>query len=217
MKVLIACEFSNTVAKEFRQLGHDVTSCDLLPNDECQDNHYQGDVFDIITDGWDMMIAFPPCTHLAVSGAKHFEQKRKDGRQQDGIDFFMAFTKTNIPKVCIENPVGIMSKIYRKPDQIINPWQFGDTYQKTTCLWLTGLPKLFHAKEVDLFNDKITHVGKGNFYISPQGKKLPSWYGDATDKAGKKIAYGSVEMKKVRSTTFPGIAKSMSEQWGKIA
>lgn len=209
MKILIACEFSNTVSKEFRNEGHDVTSCDLLPNEESHDNHYQGDIIDILNDNWDMLIAFPPCTHLAVSGAKHFEKKRKDGRQQEGIDFFMAFTKTKIPKVCIENPVGIMSGIYRKPDQIINPWQFGDTYQKTTCLWLTGLPKLFHAKEVDLFNDKITHVDKGEFIITAGGNKLPKWYSDA------KVSSKELTQK-VRNKTFPGIAMAMSKQWGKV-
>ena len=206
MKILIACEYSNTVAKEFRLLGHDVTSCDLLPNDESQDNHYQGDVFDIINDGWDMMIAFPPCTHLAVSGAAWFEQKRKDGRQQEGIDFFMAFTKTNIPKVCIENPVGIMSKIYKKPSQIIQPYYFGDESQKTTCLWLTGLPKLFHAKQVDLFNDKITHVGKGVIKTAPSGRSYPEWCWNTGAGTGH-----------IRSLFYPGVAKAMSEQWGKIA
>lgn len=204
MKILIACEYSNTVAKEFRLLGHDVTSCDLLPNDECQDNHYQGDVFDIINNGWDMMISFPPCTHLAMSGAKHFEKKRQDGRQQEGIDFFMAFTKTDIPKVCIENPIGIMSTIYRKPDQIINPYDFGDAARKPTCLWLKGLPKLqaTNLGDAPLFGEMLD---RGKFHTTKSGKVLPKWYNlPPSEDRGKK-----------RSKLFPGIGKAMAEQWGK--
>lgn len=209
MKVLIACEESQAVCIEFRKLGHEAFSCDIQP---CSGGHpewhYQMDVFEAIKlKEWDMMIAFPPCTHLAVSGAAWFEQKRKDGRQQEGIDFFLEFTKTKIPKICIENPVGIMSSIYRKPDQIINPWMFGDTSQKTTCLWLTGLPKLFHAKAVDLFNDKITHVDKGEMATFKSGCKMPKWYADAW-KLPKE------ERAKIRSKTFPGIAAAMAMQWG---
>ena len=110
MKILIACEYSGAVREAFKNIGHDVTSCDIKPS-EILGNHYQGDIFDIINDGWDMMIAFPPCTHLAVSGAKHFEQKRKDGRQQEGINFFMKIVNANIPKIAVENPIGIMSNI----------------------------------------------------------------------------------------------------------
>lgn len=208
MKILIACEYSGTVRDAFAAKGHNVTSCDLLPTD-APGNHYQGNILEIINDGWDMMIAFPPCTHLAVSGAKHFAEKRKDGRQQQGIDFFMEFTKTDIPKVCIENPVGIMSTLYRKPDQIVQPWQFGDPFQKTTCLWLTGLPKLIHSIGTDLFNDKITHVGKGEFLVLPSGKKMPKWYSDA------KVSSKELTQK-VRNKTFPGIAQAMANQWGNI-
>ena len=153
--------------------------------------HYQGDVRDLLDYPWDMMIAFPPCTHLAVSGAKHFDKKRMDGRQHAGASFFMSMAKTTIPRICIENPVGIMSKLWRPPDQIINPWQFGDEFQKTTCLWLKGLPPLKPTKI----------VGKGEFVVTPSGKRLPKWYSD------NKCA-------KTRSTTFPGIARAMADQWG---
>ncbi len=192
MKVLIACEYSGAVRDAFLAAGHEAMSCDLLPTD-VPGPHYQGDVFDIINDGWDMVIAFPPCTHLAVSGAKHFAAKRADGRQQEGIDFFTLFTNLNVKRVCIENPIGIMSKLYRKPDQIIQPWMFGDKAQKSTCLWLKGLPLLVPTDIVD----------KGEFYISPSGKKLPKWYSD--NKSAK-----------VRSKTFQGIANAMADQWGNL-
>ena len=167
MRVLVACEYSGAVRDAFIKKGHNAVSCDILPTDN-PGPHYQGDVFDIIDDGWDLMIAFPPCTHLAVSGAKHFAKKREDGRQQQGIDFFLKIANANIPKIAVENPVGIMSNVFRKPDQIIQPWQFGDMAQKTTCLWLKNLPLLRHTNIVD----------KGEFYISPSGKKLPKWYSD---------------------------------------
>jgi hypothetical protein len=202
MKVLIACEFSGTVRDAFLARGHDAMSCDL-EDTETPGPHYKGDVFDIIDNGWDLMIAHPPCTHLASSGAKHFAKKIADGRQQEGIDFFMKLVNCSVPKYAIENPIGVMSTKWRKPDQIIQPWQFGDEAQKSTCLWLKGLPLLKHTKI----------VGKGDFYISPNGKRLPSWYGDAAVN-GKKIAYGSPEMKKIRNKTFQGIADAMADQWG---
>ena len=205
MRILIACEFSGTVREAFAKLGHDVWSCDIEPTD-IPGQHYQGDVMDIIGGGWDMLIAFPPCTHLAVSGAKHFEQKRKDGRQQQGIDFFMQMVNAPIDKISIENPVGIMSSIHQKPSQIIQPWQFGHEAQKTTCLWLKGLPKL-HPTNI---------VNKGHFYISPSGKKMPTWLSDPVGADGKKLAYGSVEIKKIRNKTFQGIADAMAEQWGSL-
>jgi len=153
-----------------------------------------------------MMIAFPPCTHLAVSGAAHFEKKRADGRQQEGIDFFMRIVNAPIEKIAIENPVGIMSKIYRKPDQIIQPYYFGDEAQKTTCLWLKNMPKLKHFDKVDLFNTEITHVRpKGNIVFG-NGKM----YSFAANKWYK----NKEERSRERSKTFPGIAKAMAEQWG---
>lgn len=207
MKVLIACEESQAVCKAFRAKGHEAFSCDLQ---ECSGGkpewHLQEDVLSVINrEHWDLMIAFPPCTHLAVSGAAWFEQKRKDGRQQSGIDFFMKFTQTKINKVCIENPVGIISKVYRKPDQIIQPYYFGDEAQKTTCLWLTNLPKLFHAKTADMFNENVTHVDRGEMITFPSGKRMAKWYA---------LLRPDENRGGVRSKTFPGIAQAMADQWG---
>jgi len=215
MKVLIACEESQAVCKEFRKLGHEAFSNDII---ECSGGfpewHLQMDIFEAINlKKWDMMIAFPPCTHLAVSGAAWFEQKRKDGRQQQGIDFFLKVVNADIPKIAVENPVGIMSKLYRKPDQIIQPYYFGDEAQKTTCLWLKNLKPLYHNKEINLFANVVTHCGKGEMYewINKKTGKLkqqPLWYAHAWTK-------GNNEQSKIRSKTFPGIAKAMADQWGK--
>jgi len=197
MRVLVACEESQAVTKEFRRLGHEAYSCDIQPcSGGHSEWHIQGDVLEIINDGWDMMIAFPPCTHLAVSGARHFERKRKDGRQQEGIDFFMALANAPVERIAIENPVGIMSTVWRKPDQIIQPWQFGDSATKTTCLWLKNLPPLKPTNIVD----------KGERTVFKSGKSHPKWYADA-------LKLSPAERAKVRSTTFPGIAKAMAEQW----
>ena len=190
MKILVACEYSGRVRDAFTKKGHDAISCDILPT-ELPGPHYEGDILDILHDKWDMIIAFPPCTHLACSGAKHFAKKREDGRQQQGIDFFMMFANHPCFKICIENPVGIMSTVWSKPSQIIQPYQFGDPYQKTTCLWLRGLPNLKPTKIVD----------KGEFVTTPSGKKLPKWYSD--NKSAKN-----------RSKTFQGIADAMASQWG---
>ena len=213
MKVLLACEESQAVCKEFRKLGHEAYSCDILP---CSGGHpewhIQDDVLKIIKGDWDMMIAFPPCTHLAVSGAAWFEEKRKDGRQQEGIDFFMEMINAPIEKIAVENPIGIMSKIHRKPDQIIHPYYFGDEASKSTCLWLKNLPLLFHAKEKDLFNDEITHVGKGEFFewTNKHGvkKRQPQWFFDALKNAKTKDEIGHL-----RSKFFPGVARAMATQW----
>lgn len=145
MRVLVACEFSGIVRDAFAALGHDAWSCDLLPT-ERQGNHIQGDVLPHMNDGWDLMIAHPPCTHIAVSGAAHFAAKRSDGRQQTAVEFFMACINAPISKIAVENPVCIMSRLYRKPDQIIQPYQFGHAESKKTCLWLKGLPKLVPTK-----------------------------------------------------------------------
>ena len=196
MKILIACEFSGTVREAFVAKGHNAWSCDIEPTD-IPGNHYQGDVMDIINDGWDMMIAHPPCTHLAVSGARHFEAKRKDGRQQQGIDFFMSIINAPISKMAVENPIGIMSTIYRKPDQIIQPWEYGHNATKSTCLWLKGLPLLKPTNIVD----------KGEFVTFKSGKRMTKWYADA----GKKLPQ---ERAKIRNKTFQGIANAMAEQWG---
>lgn len=197
MKVLVACEFSGTVREAFKKLGHDAWSCDLEET-EMPGNHYKGDVFDIINDGWDLMIAHPPCTHLAVSGARHFAKKIADGRQQQGIDFFMALANSNISKYAIENPIGIMSSKWRKPDQIIQPWEYGHEAQKSTCLWLKGLPLL---KPTNI-------VGKGEFVTFASGKRMTKWYADAAHHSPK-------EREKIRNKTFQGIADAMADQWGK--
>ena len=214
MRILIACEESQAVCKRFRELGHEAFSCDIQ---ECSGGHpewhYKDDVFEIIKLGWDMMIAFPPCTHLAVSGARHFEQKRKDGRQQDGIDFFMAIINAPIKKIAVENPMGIMSTIYKKPSQIIQPYYFGDEAQKTTCLWLKNLPPLYHNSMPNLFDNVVTHSSKGEMieFISKKGvkKRQPKWYADA-------LKLKPNERSKVRSKTFTGIAQAMANQWGKL-
>ena len=197
MKILVACEESQAVTKRLRVLGHEAYSCDIQ---ECSGGHPEwhifGDVVPELEKHWDMIIAFPPCTDLAVSGAAWFEQKRKDGRQQASIDFFMLFANANCERIAIENPVGIMSSQWRKPDQIIQPYWFGDEAQKTTCLWLKGLPKLEPTKM----------VGKGEFITHKSGKTKPKWFADA-------FKLSPSERRKVRSKTFDGIAQAMAEQW----
>jgi hypothetical protein len=203
MKVLIACEFSGIVRDAFAARGHDAWSCDLLPTEK-PGQHIQGDVLEILGDGWDMMIAHPPCTHLAVSGGAWFEEKRKDGRQQQGIDFFMQMVNAPIYKIMVENPISIMSSVYRKPDQIIHPYYFGDEFSKATCLWLKNLPCLSHWEQ-DSFFSKKTHVGKGEFVTTKSGRRGAKW--------NWWLPPGP-ERAKIRSKTFPGIAKAMAEQWG---
>jgi hypothetical protein len=198
MKVLIACEFSGTVRDAFTKLGHDAWSCDLEPS-ETPGNHYQGNVLAILNEGWDLMIAHPPCTHLAVSGARHFAKKIADGRQQEGIDFFMKLVDSNIPRYAIENPIGIMSSKYRKPDQIVNPWEYGHKVTKATCLWLKNLPKLTPTNIVD----------KGEIWTAKSGKQMSQWYYDTSCLPPK-------EREKARNKTFQGIADAMAAQWGKL-
>lgn len=206
----MACEESQAVCKELRAKGHEAYSCDVLP---CSGGHpewhLQGDVLNYL-DGlpvfapagfhlakWDMMIAFPPCTHLAVSGAAWFEEKRKDGRQQKGIDFFMKMINAPIEKIAVENPVSIMSTHYRKPDQIINPFQFGDPVPKKTCLWLKNLPLLVP-----------TNIVEPEYIIGKRdGKKYSVIHYQSVGK-------DPTERSRIRSKTFPGIAKAMAEQWG---
>ena len=201
MRVLVACEYSGAVRDEFIKLGHDAISCDLLPTD-VPGPHYEGDVFDIINDGWDLMIAFPPCTHLALSGAAWFEQKRKDGRQQEALEFVKALMLAPIDKIAIENPLGIISSNIRPHDQVIQPYEFGDPFQKSTCLWLKNLPKL----------TPTNIVSKGQFkeWIDKKtGTKIshPMWFCEA-------LTQGDLRWK-IRSQTFPGIAKAMADQWSK--
>ena len=208
MNVLVACKESQRVCTAFREKGHNAFSCDILP---CSGGHpewhTQGDVLkilnpyelpfggeviefrtmdgtDYVIEKWDLIVAFPPCTHLAVSGARYFEQKRKDGRQQQGIDFFMEFTKADCEKIAIENPIGIMSTRYRKPDQIIQPWMFGHGETKATCLWLKNLPKLEPTNIVDGREQRIWRMPPGP------------------------------DRSKERSKTYEGIAKAMANTWG---
>ena len=202
MKVLIACEFSGTVRESFAEKGHDAWSCDIEPTD-IPGNHYQGDVKDILKEGWDMMIAHPPCTYLTVTGNKWFKPEYKDrfpNRQQDredAIKFFMMLAEAPIDKIVIENPIGIMSTTYKKPNQIIHPWQFGHEASKSTCLWIKGLPNL----------EPTNIVGKGEFVTYKSGKRMTKWYADAASKPPKERA-------KIRNTTFQGIASAMANQWG---
>ena len=198
MRVLVACEYSGRVREAFRALGHEAWSCDLLPAEDRSPYHFRADVrrvmawkpvrehWQIKADlfHWDLMVAHPPCTHLSVSGARHFEAKRADGRQQEAIEFFMALTRAPIPRIAIENPVCIMSSVWREPDQIIQPWQFGHGETKATCLWLKGLPPL-----------KPTNIVPGRehrIHLMPPGPDR--W--------------------KERSRTYQGIADAMAEQWG---
>ncbi|NBW39080.1 MAG: DNA cytosine methyltransferase [Cytophagia bacterium] len=181
MRVLVACEYSGTVRDAFIAKGHDAMSCDLLPTDK-PGPHYQGDVFDVINDGWDLMIAHPPCTHLAVSGARWFKDKVTE--QAEALDFVRRLMNAHIDRICIENPVSIISSRIRKPDQTIQPWQFGHGETKRTCLWLKGLPKLVPTDIVDGRDQRIW--------------KLPP----------------SPDRWKIRSATFQGIADAMANQWG---
>ena len=206
MKILVACEESQAVTKELRKLGYEAYSCDILEQSGGHPEwHIKGDaVAEAYSGKYDMMICFTPCTHLAVSGARHFKEKIADGRQQQGIDLFMSFVHAPIDKIAIENPIGIMSTKYRKPNQIIQPWQFGDKAQKSTCLWLKNLPELAPTDIVE----------KGEFFefTSKKGvkKKMAMWYYKALQDAKT-----PAERSTLRSKTFPGIAKAMAHQWTK--
>lgn len=185
MLLLVACEYSGVVRRAFREVGHDAWSCDLLESEDDSEHHIHGDALDaMLWQPWDMVIAHPPCTDLATSGARHFEAKRKDGRQRKSIEFFMEFAESGFPKLAIENPIGIMSSLWRKPDQIIQPWQFGHGEVKSTCLWLHGLPLLTPTNIVYGREERILRM--------PESKDR--W--------------------KLRSRTYEGIAKAMAEQWG---
>lgn len=212
MNVLIACEESQTVCTEFRARGHNAFSCDLL---NCSGGHPEwhilGSALDVINgrttfcteDGsehqiegrWDLIVAHPPCTDLAVSGARWFPEKQKDLRQQKSVAFFMQMALADCDHVAVENPVGIMSTCWRKPDQIIQPWQFGDPFEKTTCLWLKNLPKLTPTEIVTPPPRQVLR----------SGKTLPEWYSNCGGNRPK-----------ARSKTFPGIGRAIAEQWGAI-
>jgi hypothetical protein len=206
MKILVACEESQVVTTAFRERGHEAYSCDIL---SCSGGHpewhIEGDVINELKKDWDMVLAFPPCTHLAVSGAAHFAKKRADGRQQEGIEFFMQFANLDhVPKVAIENPIGIMSKVWRKPNQIIQPYDFGEDASKRTCLWLKGLPEL-KINPRNRFN--------GRMIKTPSGKFVERW-SNQCDNYGHDKTSPSPERSRIRSKTYKGIAIAMAEQWG---
>ena len=191
MRVLVACEYSGRVRRAFAARGHEVYSCDLLPADDGETKyHYQGDIRDILYDGWDLMISHPPCTHLAVSGARWFKDKVQE--QQEALGFVQMLMDAPIPKIAIENPISVISSRIRKPDQIVQPWWFGDTVQKSTCLWLKGLPLL--TKTNDVYKEMME---------LPRKEREKIWY-----------ASPGPDRWKMRSTTFPGFASAMAEQWG---
>ncbi len=194
MKVLIACEYSGIVRDAFIKKGHDAISCDLLPTD-MPGPHYQGDVFDILDDSFDLMIAHPPCTHLAVSGAAWFKYKEKE--QKEALEFVQKLLDAPIEKIALENPVSVISTRIRKPNQIIQPWQFGEPFSKKTCLWLKNLEPLKHTEIVD----------KGDVTTYASGRTMPTWYADAWK-------LPPAERAKLRSKTFQGIADAMADQWG---
>ena len=179
--MLVACEFSGTVRDAFRALGHDAVSCDLLPTEK-PGPHYQGDVRDVLGDGWDLAVCHPPCTHLAVSGARWFKDKQKE--QAGALAFVLLLMNAPIERIALENPVSIISSRIRKPDQIIQPWQFGHGETKATCLWLKNLPKLVPTNVVSGRKNRIHRMPPGP----------DRW--------------------KERSRTFPGIATAMAAQWG---
>lgn len=191
MKVLVACEYSGVVRDAFLRRGHDAMSCDLLPT-ESPGPHHRGDVREILHDGWDLMIAHPPCTHLAVSGARWFKGKQQE--QDEALAFVQALLDAPIPSIALENPVSIISSRIRKPDQIIQPWQFGHEATKTTCLWLKNLSPLRPTQV----------VGKGARHVTKSGRSLPKWYNLPP----------SADRWKLRSATFQGIADAMAAQWG---
>ena len=206
-KILVACEESQAITIKLRDLGHEAFSCDILP---CSGGHpewhLQGDVFNYVNKGWDLMIAHPPCTYLSVSGARHLYNK--DGsknleryeNQKLALEFVQKLMDVPIPRIAIENPVSVISTKIRKPDQIVQPWMFGDEATKTTCLWLKNLPKLEPTKI----------VGKGERTIFKSGKSHPKWYADAFA-----LAKTPSERRNLRSKTFQGMANAMAEQWTK--
>lgn len=183
MRVLVACEYSGVVRRAFRALGHEAWSCDLLPSEDESPFHIEGDVLGVLGDGWDLMVAHPPCTHLAVSGARHFAAKVADGRQGAALEFVRTLLAADIPRIALENPVSIISSRVRKPDQVIQPWMFGHGETKATCLWLKNLPVLVPT---DLVDGRAARVHR-------MGQSRGRW--------------------KERSRTYPGIGAAMAAQW----
>lgn len=194
MRVLVACEFSGLVRDAFIAHGHDALSCDLLPS-ERPGPHFQGDVLELLDQSWDLMVAFPPCTHLCASGARWWKEKREDGRQQAAVEFVRKLWAAPILRAAIENPVGLLSRVIGKPTQIIQPWQFGHPDLKATCLWLRGLAPLVP-----------TNVVEPEFKIDGKGRRSSRIH---------RMSAGP-ERARERSRTFSGIAEAMAEQWGGV-
>ena len=220
MRVLVACEYSGRVREAFRKLGHDAWSCDLLESEDGSDYHFQGDVMQVIkSSSWDLMIAHPPCTYLSVSGMHWTKRGMRDPKlTEDALEFVRFLMSAPIDRIAIENPVSVISSRIRKPDQIINPYQFGDDASKKTCLWLKGLNPLRPTKFVE---PRIVCCGaeikSGDKYGCPNcnGKKVarPRW-GNQCDSGQNKLSPGQDRWKE-RSRTFQGIADAMANQWGK--
>ncbi len=198
VRVLVACEYSGTVRDAFRRRGHDAVSCDLLPTD-APGPHYQGPVQDIISDGWDLMIAHPPCTYLSVSGMHWTKRGLRDPQlTEDALEFVRMLMCAPVPRIAVENPVSVISSRIRKPDQIITPYQFGHDASKKTCLWLQGLPLL---RPTQMVEPRI--IG---------GRKR---WGNQTDSGQNRLS-PSPDRWKIRSATYPGIAQAMADQWGSL-
>lgn len=196
MRVLVACEYGGRVRDAFIDRGHDATSCDLLPTD-APGPHYEGDVFDIIDEGWDLLVAFPPCTYLCSSGL-HWNKRRPEraAKTEEALVFVQALLAAPVPRIALENPIGCISTRVRKPDQIVHPWMFGDDASKATCLWLKGLPLL-------------TPTGS----VAPRIVDGRKRWANQTD-SGQNRLPPSEDRWKLRSLTYPGLAAAMSQQWG---
>lgn len=193
MKILIACEYSGVVRRAFDAAGHDVISCDLLPSEDASPYHYIGDVRDMLVQDWDMIIAHPPCTDIAVSGAAWFKEKIADGRQARALDFVRIFMDHPCERIAIENPISVISSKIRKPEQIIHPWMFGHLETKATCLWLKGLSKLVPTTDL-----------KAETMLRPERERMRLHYLPPSKDRGH-----------LRSRTYQGIADAMAAQWGK--
>jgi len=192
MRVLVACEYSGRVRSAFRALGHDAWSCDLLESEDESPYHLVGDALEIVHGQYDLLICHPPCTDLAVSGSRHFPAKVADGRQDRALDFVRALLAAPVEKIALENPISVISSKVRKPDQIIQPWQFGHPETKATCLWLKGLPKLVPTDDVHDHMMTLPVAERNRVHHMPPGPNR--W--------------------KERSRTYLGIAAAMAEQWG---
>jgi hypothetical protein len=199
MRILVACECSGRVREAFRKLGHDAWSCDILPADDNSPYHIQDDVLKHLDDGWDLMVAHPPCTYLSSVGNRHLNAPGRAEARQDAADFFMALVNASIERIAVENPVGYMNTYYRKPDQIIHPYYFGEPFKKRTCLWLNNLPALKWDKDKAVKPEPL-------FYLATSGKPI-NWV------EGVK---GVKDRQKARNTTFQSIADAIGNQWGTL-